>query len=252
MPLSWKQTLSNKIEREANDRLAEKYFHIWDTYPIQRLSHEIESGWLTQEVRPGSRVLLAGSGGGREIDALRTAREIVALDISPEMLKVGQQRYPDPRISWRLGDIEAMDRDLTGFDAVIAIGGVLIYLRHPREALRAMHAALNPSGTLILSVMNRCHPTESYKNDERSGGRYRHPFTVEEIVDLVSEVGFHDIRVKGYRYFIDLLPREWNSDRPPSDEVRQVIDKLAEAERLLVHCGSAKNAKILWITATRP
>jgi len=249
--------LTNKMilekEIEANDKLAERYFSIWDTYPIQKFTHETETHWLKQNISPRSKVLLAGSGGGRELPALLDlACEIVAMDISPQMLRVGQERYAEATIQWRIGNIQAMPRDLNGFDAIVSLGGVLIYLPDIESAIKCFHQALRPGGKVYASVVNSQHGTELKIAGKSAGMRHRRPFSREEIVSLFEKQGFAKITTTGYRYLVDYLPASWNSDFENNADKAQTLEKLLKIEHDMLKLGNVDDAKLIWICAEKP
>ncbi|MEI2423310.1 methyltransferase domain-containing protein, partial [Arthrospira platensis SPKY2] len=63
------------------------------------MTNEIENSWLLELVKPNSKCLVLGSGGGRELKALLDLEcNLTAVDISPQMISVGQNRYGDSKI----------------------------------------------------------------------------------------------------------------------------------------------------------
>lgn len=112
-------------ERAYNDQLALRYFDVWDHFPIQRFMTEVESELIEHAVRPSSEVILLGSGGGRELPVLLAkACRVTAVDISPQMLTVGRQRYSDAGVAWIEADVHDLPEQLVGFDAAICLGAV--------------------------------------------------------------------------------------------------------------------------------
>lgn len=235
-----------------NDKLAESYFEIWDTRPIQRYTQTVEQRWMTELVARGDRVLLAGSGGGREIAALLgLAGEVVALDISPEMLRIGRARFGEAAVTWRLGDLHDPPPDLGLFDHIFALGGVYAYLPEPARASRAMAGCLRPGGCLSVCVMNADHPTESAAPVVMKDGRVRQGLNRARLEAMMTRAGLTVTRVEGLRYLVDLLPPSWNRLVGSAEDLDSLERALAlEAElqgRLPVERG-----KFLWMTGRRP
>jgi len=251
-PGSSQDKINAQAERRFNDQLAQSYFSIWDNYPIQRYTHSIEASWMTKLVRAGDRVLLAGSGGGREIDGiLNTASRIVAMDISPEMLRVGKERFSHGSIEWRLGDIQAPPEDLGVFEHVFALGGVYAYLPEPERATQALFRHLVPGGSFTICVMNGAHPTERTETKLMPDGRLRRAFVVEDLKDLLQSAGFEIDDCRGLRFFVDLLPPDWNR-AGSSGRNYGLMERSLELEEALLEHLPAEKGKFIWITGRKP
>jgi SAM-dependent methyltransferase len=200
-------------EAQFNDELAQRYFQIWQQWPIQRLTHTVESRWLLDLVQPGESVLLVGSGGGREIETLLPrAGRIVAMDISPEMLRIGAERYGDAPIEWRRGDAQDPPADLIDFDHAIGVGGVFCYLPQPEKALVNLRRALRPGGRLTLGIFNAEHATEAKGDRDLSSGRVRRVYSVRKMRSMLAHACYVVEAVRGHRFFVDQLPSSWNAE----------------------------------------
>jgi magnesium-protoporphyrin O-methyltransferase len=88
-------------------------------------------GRLPQDLR-GARVLDAGCGTGAMTEALaQRGAEVVAVDISPQLINIAEDRLPvayRPQVTFRAGDMT--DDRLGRFDFVLAMDS-LIYYRAP-------------------------------------------------------------------------------------------------------------------------
>jgi magnesium-protoporphyrin O-methyltransferase len=86
-------------------------------------------GWLPQDLR-GCRLLDAGCGTGTlSIEAARRGAEVVAIDLSPTLVGLAQERLPmmpgPGRIAFRTGDM--LDPALGTFDHVVAMDSLIHY-----------------------------------------------------------------------------------------------------------------------------
>tara|TARA_B110001452_G_scaffold177021_1_gene148461 strand:+ start:192 stop:1337 length:1146 start_codon:yes stop_codon:yes gene_type:complete len=104
----------------------------------------------------GLRVLDVATGPGMIADAVaaRGHAEVVALDFSPEMLRVAQSvvdKHPDGCVKLLEGDASALKLPDNSFDAVI-IGFGLLHLPKPQLALAEAFRVLKPGGMLSYSV----------------------------------------------------------------------------------------------------
>ena len=235
-------------EAQFNDALAQRYFQIWQQWPIQRLTHSVESKWLLDLVKPGESVLLVGSGGGREIETLLPrAGRIVAMDISPEMLRIGAERYRDTPIEWRKGDAQDPPADLTDFDHAIGVGGVFCYLPQPEMALVNLRRTLRPGGRLTLGIFNAEHPTESKGDKDLSSGRVRRVYSVRKIRSMIAHACYVVEAVRGHRFFVDQLPSSWNAEPGADPELDDLLARCTALEADLVERLAPEQAKHLWV-----
>jgi SAM-dependent methyltransferase len=105
-------------------------------------------------VRPGDRVLDAGSGPGRfTLELLRLGAHVTALDISPGQLELLRARVPD--VEAILGDITDLSRFRDdSFDATVCFGGPLSYVVDRADrAVAELARVTRPGGHLLVSVM---------------------------------------------------------------------------------------------------
>ncbi|MFD2264570.1 methyltransferase domain-containing protein [Lacibacterium aquatile] len=240
---------SVEAEEHFNDDLAKRYFGIWDAYPIQKLTRDIENRWIREALRPGQRVLLIGSGGGREIEALLDFKvEITAMDISQGMLDAGRERYAGHPITWVKGDAHLPPADLKNFDHVIGVGFVLCYLENPELALRNLRSTLRVGGQIHLTVVNSDHFSENNKRTGAIGNRVRTLYSVKSLRALLARSNYVVQSVRGLRYFVDGLPGDWNSKFASSSQNDELMTRFIELEADLVGRIDPSQAKELFIT----
>ncbi|WKB51079.1 methyltransferase domain-containing protein [Eleftheria terrae] len=241
-----------QAERRYNAGLARRYFDVWDHYPIQRYTTEFESDAMRRSIPPASRVVVLGSGGGRELPALiEQGCDITAVDISPDMLEAGRQRYPGLPIQWVEADLHDLPDSLTGFHAAVCLGAVFNYLREPEVFLAAARDCLTEQGVLLLSAINARHPSEPAADARLSDGRWRRLYTVDALRALVEAAGFLVERVDGLRFLVDLLPSEWNRGESASTPQGQILSRLLQDERRLSEHLVADRAKFILLLARR-
>jgi SAM-dependent methyltransferase len=236
-------------ERRYNDALATRYFEIWDTYPVQRFMHAVETRWLDELVAARSRVLVLGSGGGRELPALLGKHcRIAAVDISPAMLARGRERFGDDGIDWIEADISELPNFPDVFDLAIMLGGVLNYLPQPARSLQIVKSRLAESGRLIIGSINRDHPSEGRERHEIADGRVRALYNPQELIALYEAAGFRVTEQRGIRYFVDQLPPAWLRGEGPSDAA-PIVGAALRLEEQLVGRLPPDRAKFIWTIA---
>ncbi len=101
----------------------------------------------------GKKVLDIGCGSGRLIGELRLfGAEVTACDISPEMVKRTQQKFPNIKVVE--GDIEALPFKDGQFDMVIATF-VIVHLRELQKAFDEVYRVLKKGGRFALTNINQ-------------------------------------------------------------------------------------------------
>ena len=142
-----------------------------------------------------------GSGGFTRLLASR-ARRVVALDLSPEMVRLAKARSAGySNIEYRLGDVMRLSLPAEEYDCIVSIAT----LHHlPLEpALLKMKDALKPNGTLVIH-------------------------------DLAADDGMLDRGLSALAYPVSALRRFWNTGRLRTPrEVRNAWAEHGEHESYL-------------------
>jgi SAM-dependent methyltransferase len=78
-----------------------------------------------------------------------TSKLVVALDLSPEMIRIARERSEDlPNVEFQIADVMSYDLPPEGFDCIVSIA--TLHHLPLREGLLKMKAALNPGGVLLI------------------------------------------------------------------------------------------------------
>lgn len=165
-------------------------------------------------VQPGDRVLDACCGtGDLALEAERQGGVVVGLDFAPLMLE--RARRKSPTIDWRQGDLLALPFADDGFDAA-TVGFGVRNVAELERALGELHRVLRPGGRLaileitqprgivrpffalwfdrVVPLLGRLLPGGSAYTYLPASVR-RFP-TAEELVAMLEQVGFEDVRVR--------------------------------------------------------
>ncbi len=138
--------MSDSTTRKGNYDGAAKFFDILRSGDSRRWS-DVQKQFFSQLK---GRVLYVGIGTGQEIVNFPPGLDIVAIDISEEMLKRAQDRissYPGT-IKPILMDAHATSFEDNSFDMVLTVC-VLCTVEKPVQVLEELKRVLKPGGTLV-------------------------------------------------------------------------------------------------------
>jgi magnesium-protoporphyrin O-methyltransferase len=132
-----------KIEDYFDRTAVKAWEQLTSTAPVGRIRTTVRAGrermraqllgWLPGDLR-GLRVLDAGCGtGALALDAARRGAQVVAIDLSPQLVNVARDRVAELQgtapmagsIEWRSGDM--LDATLGSFDHVVAMDSLIHY-----------------------------------------------------------------------------------------------------------------------------
>ena len=133
----------SKIEDYFDRTAVKAWEQLTSTAPVGRIRTTVRAGrdrmrtqlldWLPLNMQ-GLRVLDAGCGtGALALEAARRGAEVVAIDLSPQLVDVARRRVDEVqgqaplagRIDWRSGDM--LDPALGAFDHVVAMDSLIHY-----------------------------------------------------------------------------------------------------------------------------
>ncbi len=165
-----------EIEAYFDRTAVEAWKRLTSDAPVGRIRATVRAGrdamraqllhWLPRDLS-GARVLDAGCGtGALAIEAARRGAEVVAVDVSANLVRIAQERVPADlghgRIAWRVGDM--LDPGFGTFDHVVAMDSLIHYgpndlvdavsglAARTRGSLLATFAPRNPALTVMHAV----------------------------------------------------------------------------------------------------
>jgi magnesium-protoporphyrin O-methyltransferase len=128
-----------QLETYFDRTASEAWARLTSTAKVSRIRETVRAGrdrmratlldWLPENLR-GKRILDAGCGtGALSVEAALRGAHVVAIDLSPTLVKLAAERLPtelgDGRIEFRVGDM--LDSTLGSFDHVVAMDSLIHY-----------------------------------------------------------------------------------------------------------------------------
>jgi SAM-dependent methyltransferase len=112
---------------------------------------------LSNHIRPGMTVLELGCGTGyftREL--ARCGADIVAVDVSPELLEIARANCSPPNVRYEIQNAYELSYPGAAFDSIV--GSSVLHHLEIEEALRQIHRVLKPGGTMFFTEPNMLNP----------------------------------------------------------------------------------------------
>ncbi len=108
-------------------------------------------------LKPGMTVLELGCGAGYFTKELaRSGAEIVAIDVSADLLEIAKANCPASNVRYEIQDACALTYPDATFDSVV--GSSILHHLQIESALREMCRVLKPSGTIYFTEPNMLNP----------------------------------------------------------------------------------------------
>ncbi|MEX0661517.1 MAG: class I SAM-dependent methyltransferase [Balneolaceae bacterium] len=149
--------LQRRVQRYGWDKAAKFYEDSWKDQLKQGQQKLLEMA----DIKPGEKVLDAACGSGlvtfevaNDISTNGTAGEVVAIDLSGEMISLAESKAKSlglSNITFERMDAENLDFENETFDVALNSFG-LMYIPDPVQSLKEMHRVLKPGGRTVISI----------------------------------------------------------------------------------------------------
>ena len=128
----------------------------WES-PAGRLRWARRVKMLSSHLKPGMTVLELGCGTGSFTRELaRSGAEIVAIDVSPELLEIAKLNCSVPNVRFQIQNAYSLSYSEAVFDSVV--GSSVLHHLEIEEALRGVYRVLKPEGTICFTEPNMLNP----------------------------------------------------------------------------------------------
>jgi SAM-dependent methyltransferase len=199
----------------------------WES-PAGKLRWARRVKMLSGHLRPEMTVLELGCGTGYFTSELvRSGAEIVAIDVSPDLLQLARAQHSAPNVRYELQNAYAMSYPDASFDSVV--GSSVLHHLEIQPALREIHRVLKPSGTIFFTEPNMLNPQIAVQKNV--------PWVKRKLGDSPDETaffrwplrrsleknGFREIRIEPFDFLHPALAPRFIG---PAQAINRVLEKM--------------------------
>jgi ubiquinone/menaquinone biosynthesis C-methylase UbiE len=150
-------TTTVPVDREADRALKQRHRAMWASGDYPRVATELIADLgpvivSAAGIHAGQRVLDAAAGAGNAaIPAALTGAEVVACDLTPELLAAGERRARELGLDVESveADVEALPFPDADFDVVVSVVGAMFAPHHQQTADELLRVC-RPGGTIAM------------------------------------------------------------------------------------------------------
>lgn len=182
----------------------------WES-PAGKLRWARRVKMLSKHLAPGMTVLELGCGTGyftREL--ARSGAEIVAIDVSPELLEIAKSNCSAPNVCYEIQNAYELSYRDDVFDSVV--GSSVLHHLEVEAALREIFRVLKPGGAIYFTEPNMLNPQIAVQKNV--------PWVKRKLGDspdetaffrwplwrLLKETGYQDIRIAPFDFLHPKTP----------------------------------------------
>jgi len=185
----------------------------------------------------GKRVFDFGCGTGRisQYHRERGAEHVLGVDISPQMVKLAEQKVDDPAIEFRVFDPEQADRGIDSHEAfdVATSLEVLEYFSDPGDLLGTLTDRVAEGGEVVFDFINRQNLSAYLKSrlskDWRANGLQL--YSLGQVKRLCAQHNLEFVSSDGV--YMSLLPISIHSRIPVIGTRWPTLERVMNRSRLL-------------------
>jgi 2-polyprenyl-3-methyl-5-hydroxy-6-metoxy-1,4-benzoquinol methylase len=182
----------------------------WES-PAGRLRWARRVKMLSGHLEPGMNVLELGCGTGyftREL--ARSGADIIAIDVSPELLEIARVNCSAPNVRYELQNAFELRYPDAEFDSVV--GSSVLHHLEIEAALREIYRVLKPDGTIYFTEPNMLNPQIAIQKNvpwvKRKLGDSpdETAFFRRPLRRLLERTGYRDIRIDPFDFLHPKTP----------------------------------------------
>lgn len=181
--------MSKDIERIVPDTLE------WEAYYA---NHIFRYNFAADIIENPKNILDAacGVGYGSKYLAIQNQAEVIGVDANEKALKMAEKYFHHELVKFIKDNCETLESIKDNFSHIISFE-TFEHLSNPVEFLRRAYEILIKNGKIIISTPNASVTSP----DRKVNWQYHeHEYTASELIKLVKEVGFKNIKLFGQTY----------------------------------------------------
>ena len=179
--------------------------------PAGQLRWERRVKMLSEHLRPGMTVLELGCGTGYFTQELaRSGADVVAIDLSPELLGVARAGYSAPNVRYEIQNACTLSYPDAIFDSVT--GSSVLHHLEIAKALREIYRVLKPRGAIYFTEPNMLNPQIALQKNipwiKRKLGDSpdETAFFRWQLRRLLERTGYRDVRIEPFDFLHPKTP----------------------------------------------
>lgn len=203
-----------------------------------RLMHDFAVAVNALGAAPAHRILDLGTGSCWTSDWLhRLNLRAVSVDISFDMLKVGQARFDPGAAALVTADIEALPFRAGSFDRALCLNA-LHHVPNPAVALREIARVLTDDGRIVFIEPGRGHAMNAASQSAMSDfGVLEQDLEATMLMQLCADAGFKSVTIRPLSYMTGEIEltleeltqwRRWTATKRPLRAIRKMWRALLE------------------------
>jgi ubiquinone/menaquinone biosynthesis C-methylase UbiE len=185
----------------------------WES-PAGKLRWARRVRMLGSHLRRGMNVLELGCGTGLfTFELARSGAEIVAIDVSPELLEIAKAERSASNVRYEIQNAYAMTYPGATFNSVV--GSSILHHLEIEAALREIYRVLKPDGSIYFTEPNMLNPQIALQKNipwiKRKLGDSpdETAFFRWSLQRRLKRVGFRDIRIQPFDFLHPKVRRAW-------------------------------------------
>lgn len=162
-------------------------------------------------LKPGMTILELGCGAGYFTKELaRSGAEIVAIDVSADLLEIAKANCPATNVRYEIQDACALNYPDAAFDSVV--GSSILHHLEIEPALREIRRVLKPGGTICFTEPNMLNPQIAIQKNVPWIKRWlgdtpdETAFFRRPLRRLLERTGYRDVRIDPFDFLHPKTP----------------------------------------------
>lgn len=203
-------------EREHFDKLALEKGIVWWGHETKagkvRLARRAKLAVKEARIGENSKILEIGCGNGdfTRYLALETKASILAVDISPELIKIAREKIKSSNVVFEVANVEKLPFESESFD--IIAGKSILHHLNLEKTLPELKRVLKKEGRIFFSEPNMLNPQVFVERNIRFIGKLLQNSPTEtaffrwRLSSFLARQGFSEMKIKPFDFLHPAVP----------------------------------------------